>query len=327
MFWQSPDLYYLLVFGSTFGLVVSLWFLLVLLWSSRHRRQAHQIQKRLGLSEAQPVHTRVLRLWREGQEATTIAPQRPAPSFRDRLSRLPQDAGLDLPLPSLLLSILGAAMAAAAVVTILLGSLIAGLGVAVALVIIFGIFVQSRVAREQAKLERQFGDALGLLARSLRAGHPLVGAFQLVAEELEPPVSALFAEVCQQQALGVDLAEALRHAADHTSSSDIQLFATAVSIQIRSGGNLADMMDRLAHVVRERMRLSRRVRVITAQTQLSKRILLAMPFFAFLILHLINPNYLQRLYTDTNGRLLLGASAVSLLVGWWMMNRMARLRY
>jgi tight adherence protein B len=327
MFWQAAELYNLLVFGATFGLVISLWFLLVLAWSARHRRRAQQIQRRLGLSDAQPAHTRVLRLWREGHEATTVAPQAPATSLRQRLGRLPQDAGLDIPLPALLLTVLGVATAAAAAVTLMVGSLVAGIGAAATVVILFWIFVQARVARERAKLERQFNDALGLLARSLRAGHPLVGAFQLVAEELEPPVSSLFAEVCQQQALGMGLAEALRAAAEQTSNADVHLFATAVAIQIRSGGNLADLMDRLAHVVRERMRLSRRVRVITAQTQMSKRILLALPVFAFLALYLLNPHYLAPLSNTGDGRLLLGAATVSLLLGWWMMNRMARLRY
>ena len=327
MLWHSADLYVLLVFGAAFGLAISLYFFLVLLWSARHRRKAHQIQKRLGLSETRSAHTRVLRLWREGQEATTLAPQASDDSLRQRFGRLPQDAGLDMPLPSLLLTILGVAAAAAAAVALLVGSVVAGLGVAVVVVIVFWIFVQARVARESAKLERQFNDALGLLARSLRAGHPLVGAFQLVAEELEPPVSTLFAEVCQQQALGMGLADALRKAASTTSSQDIQLFATAVAIQIRSGGNLADLMDRLAMVVRERMRLSRRVRVITAQTQMSKRVLLALPIFIGLALYLVNPHYLEPLTKTPNGRIMLACATASLLLGWWMMNRMARLRY
>jgi tight adherence protein B len=170
-------------------------------------------------------------------------------------------------------------------------------------------------------------DALDLSARSLRVGHPLVAAFRLISEEIAPPVNTIFSEICQQQALGVSLEEALHNVAEESTSGDLKLFATSVIIQLRSGGNLAEMMERVAIVIRERMRLSRRVRVLTAQTQFSKRVLLALPFFIFLVLNVINPKYMAPLYSTPDGRILMSIGAAGLVMGAWIMNRMAVLRY
>jgi tight adherence protein B len=175
--------------------------------------------------------------------------------------------------------------------------------------------------------EIQFVDALDLAARSLRAGHPLVGSFQLIAEEIAAPVSTVFAQICQQQALGSSIEEALTLISERSSSKDLQLFATSVIIQVRSGGNLADMMERLAAVIRERRRLSRRLRVLTAQTQFSKRALLALPFVIFLGLNLLDPTYMVPLYTTSAGQFLLLIGGTGLVLGGWMMNRIGVLRY
>jgi tight adherence protein B len=107
----------------------------------------------------------------------------------------------------------------------------------------------------------------------------------------------------------------------------MKLFATSVAIQLRSGGNLADMMDRLVAVMRDRIRLNRRARVLTAQTQFSKRVLIILPFAIFVLLNVLRPGYMEPLYTTPMGKGLLTAAAVSLVVGVWIMNRMAALRY
>jgi tight adherence protein B len=100
-----------------------------------------------------------------------------------------------------------------------------------------------------------------------------------------------------------------------------------VIIQVRSGGNLADMMHRLADVIRDRMRLKRRVRVLTAQTQLSKRVLLVLPFLLFGVLNLLNPTYMMPLYTTSMGRTLLVVAGTGLMLGVWVMNRLSVLKY
>jgi tight adherence protein B len=191
----------------------------------------------------------------------------------------------------------------------------------------FWIYLKQKVDRVVTAFEQQFVDALELAARSLRAGHPLIASFRIIADEVAAPVGTMFQRICQQQAVGISLEQSLREAAAATSSPDMKLFATSVAIQLRSGGNLADMMDRLSAVVRGRMWLTRRVRVLTAQTQLSKRLLLVLPALLFGVLTLLNPGYMHPLYATATGRVLLVVAGLSLLFGAWLMSRMAVLKY
>ena len=127
--------------------------------------------------------------------------------------------------------------------------------------------------------------------------------------------------------MGLDLRDSIRKVAKTTRNSELKLFATAVSIQFQSGGNLADLMDSLASVIRDRMRLNRRVRVITAQTQFSKCILIGLPIVLFFSLNLISPTYMEPFYTTTAGRYMLVIAVSSVLLGTWVMNRISVLRY
>jgi tight adherence protein B len=231
------------------------------------------------------------------------------------------------PLSSAVLGLLGVMALVAAASYLITGMVFVAIAAPAATVIVFWIYLTSRIAKRQNVFERSLIDALELSARSLRAGHPLLGSFQLIADEIPAPVGVIFAEICQQQQLGQSMDEALRQVALETHSDDMKLFATSVMIQLRSGGNLADMMMRLANVIRERNRLSRRVRVLTAQTQLSKRVLLAMPFLVFVLLNIINPTYMQPLYTTWTGQVIMMCAAVGMFLGWLLMNWLSKLSY
>ena len=107
----------------------------------------------------------------------------------------------------------------------------------------------------------------------------------------------------------------------------MKIFATSVVIQLRSGGNLADMIDRVAWVVRERMRLHRRARVLTAEAQMSKWVLLALPTGMFALLMIINPQYMDPFFTTFLGQVMMAVAVCMLLMGAWIMNKMANLKY
>src|SRR5262249_53253489 len=121
-------------------------------------------------------------------------------------------------------------------------------GVAAVIALGFWIYLQARINKRAAVFEEQFVAALDLASRSLRAGHPLLGAFQLIGSELEASVSTVFADVCKQHELGLSLEESVQRTAAVSTSSELKLFATSVAVQLRSGGNLAEMMERLAEV-------------------------------------------------------------------------------
>jgi tight adherence protein B len=315
--------------ASAFGLVISIWLAGVLLWSTRRAKRSRELRQRLGIAPVEPDGDgRLLRLWHEGHEATTLVPGEDShPGLRQRIEKLMRQADLRTPLPSAIMGSIAVLAIVFMAVLVITGNALIGLCSDVAVVIVFWILLNLRISRRIALFERQLIDALELAARSLRAGHPLVGAFKLIADEIPAPVGELFGRVWQQQQLGSPLDEALRGAAVDSGSEDAKLFSTSVRIQLRSGGNLADMMERLAEVIRERNRLSRRIHVLTAQTQFSKRVLLAMPFLMFVLLNVLNPRYLAPLYETSAGHIILLIAAGTLLLGWWVMNRMARLSW
>lgn len=309
-------------------LILSVWGGAVWLWALRRSSRKQEVEERLGLTEREPGSKRVLRLWHEGREVTTTVPGLDRrTSVWSSLDRLREEAGWDVPLASAVLGVVGLVALVFLVTLVLADSVLAGFGVAVISLMIIWTLVKQRASRRATLFERQLIDALELSARSLRAGHPLAGAFRLASEEIPAPVGTVFAEICQQEHLGVSFDGALRRVAATCSSRDMKLFATSVAIQLRSGGNLADMMDRLVAVMRDRIRLNRRARVLTAQTQFSKRVLIILPFAIFVLLNVFRPGYMEPLYTTPLGKLLLTIAAVSMVLGVWMMNRMAALKY
>jgi tight adherence protein B len=191
----------------------------------------------------------------------------------------------------------------------------------------FRTWLLRSVSKRSQLFEKQLVEALDLGGRSLRAGHPLSGAFKLIAEEIGEPVSLMFSEIIEQEALGVSLQKALYDASQKSRSADMKIFATSVVIQLRSGGNLAEMIDRVAWVVRERMRLNRRARVLTTEAQLSKWVLVALPVGMFLLLNLINPEYMEPFFSTFWGTVWMGVAVAMLVTGAWCMNWMAKLKY
>lgn len=318
---------------TVFVLVFCVWGMVLIGWSMKRRSHREHVERRLGLAAGQdadgPESQRVLRLWRDGEELTTeVATDRvQRSSLLLKLERLPERFGLDVPVQSLLLGIGGVLLLAGVIGYVLTSSIVATLSIVGVTAATFWIVGQQRRAAQARTFENQFIDALRLVARSLRAGHPLQGAFQLVASEMGRPISTIFADIVQQQSLGLSMEDALERTAAGHWSEDLKLFATSVSIQLRSGGNLADMMERLAAVITERLRLARRIKVLTSQSQMSKRVLLVMPVGMFAVLSLIQPDYIDPMLSTQVGQYMLAFAIVSLGIGSWFMNRLSELRY
>lgn len=313
--------------GVVFILVMALWMGGVLIWAYRKNAQQAMLLRRLGVLAEQGGQAKLLRLWHEGKEVATLVPAGQRQGLWSGVEQVYKKSGWKMPLVSLILAVAGVDIALFLAGWIISSNPVLGFALPAAADVIVWVLVKQAAGRRDALFEQQLVDALDLACRSLRAGHPLVGAFRLVGEEVAEPVGTVFNEICQQQALGRGLDEAISMAGDSSGNNDMRIFSTSVAIQIRSGGNLADMMERLAAVIRDRMRLSRRVRVLTAQTQLSKKILLALPVVLFVGLNIINRGYMAPLYATTPGRLMLLGAILGMLLGAWMMNRLAVLRY
>ena len=318
----------LVIIVAVFGLVWSLCLIAMLVWSIRRALRVQRIERRLGLAGESRGPSRTLRLWHDQQEATTAVPRLVSQRrFWQQLERFCRDAGWQVPLTTLLLGLLGASSGVFATALIIAGRVIPALAAAAGVCVLALLYTKFLRDRRASSFERQFAEGLALVGRALRAGHPLLGGFQQAADQLSRPACDLFKEICQQQALGVSLEQAVRHIESKYNNPDVKLFSTSVVIQLRSGGNLASLMDRLAAVIRDRLRLGRRIRVLTAQTQLSKRILIGLPFVLFVVINLLNHEYTHLLYATPTGRLMLIAGIASLATGIWCMKRLSVLKY
>jgi len=312
---------------AVFGLVFSVWCICIFLWFGKYISRLQSVQKRLGIVNKETEETHTLRLWRETQQNTGNAFLAEKLTLQERLEQLRRSAGWPMPAHIAILGVIGAAILGFIVVYLMGGRVTLAVAAPIVIVIGFGSYTRHSIEQNAALLERQLVDALGIAARALRAGHPLLGAFQLISEEIDEPLKDIFLRICQEQMLGLDLKESIQKVAQSSYNSELKFFATAVAIQLQSGGNLADLMDSLASVIRARIRLNRRVRVMTAQTQFSKRLLIALPLIMFFIVDFANPQYMIPLYTTAIGRLMLIMTASSILFGAWVMNRMCILRF
>lgn len=147
----------------------------------------------------------------------------------------------------------------------------------------------------------QLPDALELVARALRAGHSLAAGMHVVAEEMPPPISKEFGRVYEEQNLGIPLEEALRGITERVPNLDLRFFVTSVAIQRQTGGDLAEILDKIGHVVRERYRILGQVKALTAEGRLSGLVLIALPFGLFLMMLHMKPDYISLLWTDPLG--------------------------
>jgi tight adherence protein B len=175
------------------------------------------------------------------------------------------------------------------------------------------------------RFEEQFPEALDLLSRALRAGHAFQTALGMVAEELPPPVGPEFRKTFEQQNFGLPLKEALTAMSDRIPLLDVRFFVTAVSIQRETGGNLAEILDNLASVVRERFKVLRQVRVHTAHGRFTGWVLLALPAALGVALSLISPDHMNTLFTEQLGKMMLLGAAVMQTVGYVWIRKVIRI--
>jgi tight adherence protein B len=147
----------------------------------------------------------------------------------------------------------------------------------------------------------QLPDALELVARALRAGHSLGAGMHVVAEEMPSPIANEFGRVYDEQNLGIAVEESLRNICERVPNLDLRFFVTSVAIQRQTGGDLAEILDKIGHVVRERFRILGQVKALTAEGRLSGIVLIALPPILFLLMLHIKPDYVQLLWTEPLG--------------------------
>ncbi len=163
--------------------------------------------------------------------------------------------------------------------------------------------------------ERFFPDAIDLLGRAVRAGHAFTSGMEMIAKELPEPVSGEFRTTFEEHNFGIPLREALTHFADRVPLVDVRFFIAGLLVQKETGGNLAELLDNLSRVIRERFKIQGEVRVRTAQGRLTAALLISLPPGLLVLLSYMNPAYIQVLFTDPWGTYLLAGGGSLQLLG------------
>lgn len=171
------------------------------------------------------------------------------------------------------------------------------------------------------KFEALFPQAIELLVRSARAGHPFTSSLEMMATEMSEPIAGEFRRVYEEQKFGLPMRDALLNLAVRVPIIDVKFFVTSVMLQRETGGNLTEILDKLAYVIRERFRLLRQVRVYTAQGRLTLMILMSLPPGLVLLWMVINPVFIKPLLTDPMGHFLIGAGVTMQLIGYFVIRR------
>ncbi|WP_417719836.1 type II secretion system F family protein [Salipiger sp.] len=172
----------------------------------------------------------------------------------------------------------------------------AGLAVRIVMGVGLGVggvymWVNGKAKKRLGMIEEQLPDAVELMVRSLRVGHPFSSAISIVAKELKDPLATEFGIIADESTYGRDVGESLKHMAERLDMQDMRFLAVAVTIQQQSGGNLAEILEGLAKVIRARFRLFRRVKAITAEAQWSGKFLSGFPVAALIVIQVTDPHY------------------------------------
>jgi tight adherence protein B len=180
--------------------------------------------------------------------------------------------------------------------------------------------------RRLKKFAAQLPEALELIARALRAGHSLAAGFNLVAQETSDPIGGEFSRTFEEQNLGKPLDEALNALTLRVPNLDLKFFSTAIILQRQTGGDLAEILDKIGYLVRERFKIWGQVQALTGEGRLSGIVLLALPPALFAVVYRMNPEYLMLLFTDPLGKKMLVGGVVSQLLGALLIRKIVNIR-
>ncbi len=188
------------------------------------------------------------------------------------------------------------------------------------------MYVQQLVSRRFLEFSKQFPDALSMLASSLRAGHPLFSAIDIVTSEMPKPVSTVFMTVQRDIALGIDTKEAFYSMVKLMPQSlDLKFFITAVLVQKEVGGNLAELLDKLSITIRERFKLIGQLRAQTAQTRFSGIIVGIVPVIVILLIFFMNPEYIKPMFETQDGQLAFAGAILLIIAGFVSIKKISQI--
>lgn len=302
-----------------------------LLWRSIDLPAAVKVNKRLREMSATGIkHTEALSILRQRQFSQL-------PLLNRLLASVPRLHGLDhlLEQAGMTLTVsrfLVIQMASVAAVFILLYWVLGWfMWFALPLAVVAGVFfpyalVSSRRTRRRRLFAQQLPDTMDFISRSLRAGNPLMSTIKAVSENMPDPSATEFGVTFNELNYGAELEDALHHLGERTGSEDVRFFITAVIIQRQTGGNLAEVLNRISAIMRARSSTYREIDILSSEMRSSANVLVALPFLVAAAISIISPGYLSVLFTTDTGMLLVGIQLVLMATGYWVVQKMINFR-
>jgi len=243
------------------------------------------------------------------------------------LERLITQSGLSITVGTLVLASVLLGFAGYQLIAFLTHFALAGLGASLAFASGPILFVRWARARRFRTFEEQFPEAIEMLARALRAGHTFTTGIQMVAEEMRDPLAAEFTLLYDRQNFGMPLTDALKAMAERVPILDARFFTTAVLTQRETGGNLSEVLDNLATVIRDRFKVKRQVRAVTAHGRITGWVLTGLPPVLAAILASVSPEFMKPMVTDPLGIKLIVTGCVMQIIGTLMIRKLVNIRY
>ncbi len=282
---------------------------------SNQKRMQSRLRGESGKDVKEKIAASIMRRGAMGQAATFADSLVGKFKFVPRLQTMLDQADMDWSASQTLVNLCGGALAAVLGLWALGIGWFGAIGCGAAILILPLMWISFRRKLRMTKLSNQLPDVFEMMSQALRAGHSLAGAIQLVYEQMPPPIATEFAQVYHEQNLGVRVEEALQAMANRVDSLDVRFFVTAVMIQRQTGGDLAEVLDNISGVIRERIELAGLVRGLTAEGRLSGWVLFALPAVVFVGSMYLNPAYATVLLEDPRGQVMLMIAAGMQMMG------------
>lgn len=187
------------------------------------------------------------------------------------------------------------------------------------------VYLRRRKSRHLNRFEEEFPEAIDMLGRAIRAGHPLSAGIQMVGQEMPDPVGGEFRTLFEESRFGVPFAEAMMGMVDRIDLVDVRIFATAILVQREVGGNLAEILDNISKMIRARFKIRRQLRTYTAQGRMSGIVVGLMPFVVGILFYLINPDYVKLLFIHPLGRVMLAVGITLQIFGYFWIRKVVNI--
>jgi tight adherence protein B len=310
---------YLLFFMSAAFLILG-----VYQYYARDHATQKKINRRMALIEttaSQAEALQILRRERGGVGLWSLA------QFH-ALQDLFVQSGVNFQDARFLLALCGLASITTATLAYLLGFHLYTLPVGLALTLaLLNFWLSFKVRRRISRFSEQLPDVLDIIVRSLKAGHPLTIALSLAGREMPDPAGTEFGIASDEVTFGLDITTAMSNMSKRVGAPDLLFVITSISVQAQSGGNLGEVLSRLSRLIRERFRMRRKVTALTAEGRMSATILTALPVVIFLIVSRSSPQYFGQVWDDPAFHKAMGAAALLLCAGNFIMRRMANFKF